>query len=222
MKKYFLYFVALNFSLSACTSQTLIRNKDYSDSVLAFKSGQPEDALQFFPKQEDGGFITTIEKSWLRLWTHKSEDPKKLLQLSQSLDERNFTRISRETEYFFYSETEEGYIPAEHEVIILHLLAATYFIKEEKWDSARVEAKRATFFIQSYVKDVDKVAFDDPALRLWLGSLWAALGEWEEAKVDFRRASTMTGDKRLEKLAQRAQYRDTRLGQKVQLHDSVL
>lgn len=181
------YFTLLIFSIlmTACTSRQIIRDSEYKHSEAAFKSGDTSQALELFPKKENGGFVTSIEKSWIALWNNEKNHDS-LMKQSKTLDERNYTSILRETEYFFYSESEDGYIPAEHEIIIMHLINAMYFLKNQQWEQARVEARRSTFFLQNYFKE-DQSHFDDPALRLWLAGIWAALGEWQEAQVDLRK-----------------------------------
>nr|BFD58605.1 hypothetical protein CKG001_07120 [Bdellovibrio sp. CKG001] len=181
--------------LSACSSKQIIRDSEYTLSEAAFRSGDINQALDRFPQKEQHGFVTSIEKAWLGLWNGESENSD-LLKQAKTLDERNFTSVSREAQYFFYSESEDGYIPAEHEVIIMHLLSSMYFLRSEKWTEARVEAQRATFFLQNYVKD-GQSHFDDPALRLWLAGIWAALGEWSEAQVDLRKAYELSKNKNL-------------------------
>jgi hypothetical protein len=184
--------------LTACTSSQVIRDSEYKFSEAAFKSGAPEKALEEFPKKEQGGFVTSIEKSWLGLWADKN-DQEDLLKQARTLDERKYTSLSRETGYFFFNESEEGYIPAEHEVIVMHLISAMYFMRAQDWDKARVETKKASYFVETIFSAKQK-HFDDPAIRLWLASLWAVLGEWNESQVDLRRAYEMTKDKNIQAL----------------------
>lgn len=172
--------------VTACSSRHIIRDSEYKYSESAFRSGAPDQALKLFPSKEKGGFVTSIEKSWIGLWNNESNHDT-LMNQSKTLDERNYTSILRETEYFFYSESEDGYIPAEHEIIIMHLINSMYFMQNHQWEEARVEARRSTFFLQNYFKE-DQSHFDDPALRLWLAGIWAALGEWQDAQVDLRKA----------------------------------
>lgn len=181
--------------LSACSTHQIIRDSDYDLAISAFKSGDIEQALQRFPKKEVGGYITSLEKSWIALWTEEKGHAD-LTRQAATLEDRKFTSVTREAKYFFYSESEDGYIPAEHEIIVMHLINAMYFMKNDKWDEARVETQKATFFIQNYFKD-DQSHFDDPALRLWLGGLWATLGEWQDAQVDFRKAYELSKNKDL-------------------------
>ncbi|WP_413613182.1 hypothetical protein [Bdellovibrio sp. HCB-110] len=180
---------------TACSTKQIIRDSEYKYSEAAFKSGDIPQALERFPTKERHGFVTSIEKSWLALWDGE-KDNKDLMRQSKTLDERKFTSVTREAKYFFYNESEDGYIPAEHEIIVMHLMNAMYFMRNEKWDEARVEARRATFFLQNYFKE-DQSHFDDPALRLWLAGIWASLGEWQDAQVDLRKAYELSKNKAL-------------------------
>jgi hypothetical protein len=188
-------FFSLALFLMACSTSQVIRDSEYKYSEAAFRFSDPEKALKEFPKKERHGFITSVEKSWLGLWNNET-DQRDLLVQSKSLDERKYTSIQREAEYFFFNESEEGYIPAEHEVVIMHMISAMYFMKSQQWSEARVETKKAAYFLQSFFSPGQK-HFDDPALRLWLAGLWIALGEWDEAQVDLRRAYELNHDKDL-------------------------
>jgi hypothetical protein len=181
--------------LSACSTSQIIRDSEYKYSEAAFKFSDPEKALAEFPKKESGGFVTSIEKSWLGFWAGKT-DQKDLLKQTRTLDDRTYTSLSRETEFFFFGESEDGYIPAEHEVIVMHLISAMYFMCNNQWVEARVEAKQASYFLETLFKSNQK-HFDDPGLRIWLASIWTALGEWNEAQVDLRRAYELSKNKDL-------------------------
>ncbi|MGZ3781315.1 MAG: hypothetical protein ACXVCY_11755 [Pseudobdellovibrionaceae bacterium] len=198
-----LFRIALCLSLlftCACSTQQLIRNSEYKYSEAAFKSGDVAKALEDFPKKEKHGFVTSIEKSWLGFW-NDDKNHSDLMTQAKTLDERKYTSILRETQYFFYNESEDGYIPAEHEIILMHLLNSMFFMRNQQWEDARVEARKATFFLQNYFKE-DQSHFDDPALRLWLASLWLALGEWQEAQVDFRKIFELTKEPSFQQLAE--------------------
>ncbi|WP_415062698.1 hypothetical protein [Bdellovibrio sp.] len=203
--KYFSVFILIGmlWFLSACSTHQIIRDSEYKYSEAAFKSGDLPQALKHFPEKEQGGFVTSIERSWLSFWEgEKNHDD--LMKQTKTLDERQFTSVLRETKYFFYNETEDGYIPAEHEIIIMHLLNAMFFMRNEDWEKARVETRRATFFLQNYVKE-DQSHFDDPALRIWLAGIWMALGEWQDAQVDLRKAYELSKNKSLIPLIEMSQ-----------------
>jgi hypothetical protein len=186
-------------ALSGCTSTQVLRDKDYQYPASAFRGGNPEKALEVFPKKEQGGFITSVEKSWLGFWAGKPET-KSLEKQSRTFDDRKFVSLTREAQVFLTQESEEGYVPSEHEVVVLHLVAAMNFMALDKWEDAEVEAKRAAFYLQNQFNE-NQPHFDDPALRVWLAAVWSALGRWDAAQVDLRRASALSGDKRLRELA---------------------
>lgn len=174
--------------LGACTSETILRDQDYRPTVEAYERTDLKEALRQFPKKEEKGFITTLEKSWLRFWEGPA-DPAPLMEVSRHLDERQVTSISGEAKTFLLQETEDGYVPGEHEVVIHHLVTAQILAEQQNWDPARVELKKATESLQRRgIKDTD---FDDAALRLWMGTIWTLLGEWDDARVDYRRAAQL-------------------------------
>ncbi len=169
--------LALIVNTAACTTRQINRNSEYKTSEAAFRSGDLNQAINRFPKKEAGGFITSVEKSWLGFWNGNTNNEDLMNQVS-TLDQRRYTSLLRETEYFFYNESEDGYIPAEHEIIVMHILNAMFYLRQEQWDKSRVEARKAVFFLQNYFRE-DQEHFDDPALRIWLSGIWAALGEWQ-------------------------------------------
>jgi len=187
--------LALFTLLSACTSSQVIRDTEYKYSEAAFKFSNPTKALAEFPKKEKGGFVTSVEKAWLGFWADE-KDQSELQRQSHTLDNRKYISLSRETEYFFMNESEEGYIPAEHEVVLMHMISSMYYMRNNKWEEARVEVKAASYFLENFFQAGQK-HFDDPALRIMLAALWSALGEWNEAQVDLRRAFELTKDKSL-------------------------
>ena len=187
----FLILVALG--QCACATRRAVRDREYKPAVEAYQRLDPEQAYDFMPRGEAGGFITTVEKDWLAFWSKKEWDEKPLQAQVDTFDQRHYTSITREADYFLFQESEEGYVPSEHEVVLLHLISAMHFSETSRVEDAKVELRRAGYVLDRY--------WDDPALRIWLGGLWASLGEWDEAQVDFRRAGVMSGNKEWIKLA---------------------
>ena len=95
-------------------------------------------------------------------------------------------KVSKEIKSLFYVETPEGYYASEHEIIWMHLLLSWGFSMRRDFENATVEAKIASHLLQSEWSP--EGAFDDPFIRIMLGSLWAMTGDWENARVDFRAA----------------------------------
>ena len=186
--------------LAGCSSQKILKDQDYLYSLNAYRSGDTEKALEEFPKKERGGFITSVEKSWIQIWDDKPE-VEALQKQVKTFEDRKFTSVTREAQYFLFQESEEGYVPSEHEVITLHLISAMAFMRLNRWEEAEVEARRAGYFLQGFFNE-NQPHFDDPALRLWLAGIWTALGDWNAAQVDLRRAAELSKNKELKKLAE--------------------
>lgn len=177
----------------ACASHEIIRDREYTPAVEAYQRTEPAAALEVFPVGEHQGFITAVEKGWLSQWAEIWDETWMQKQVG-TFDQRNFTSITREAGIFLFQESEEGYVPSEHEVIVLHLVSAVHYAKKDRLDDAKVELRRAGYILDHF--------WDDPALRLWLGALWTSFGEWNEAQVDFRRAAEINHDDRLRKLSE--------------------
>lgn len=189
------------FSLTACGTHQLALKKDYQVSQQAYREGKYYLAKENFPKKEADGFITSTEKLYIDL-LHSEPQPEKLLQFTRDLEKRQVIYVTQEATNFFYRETEDGYYPSEHEVITFHILMGYAFAKMKKKESACVEARRASEYLESAFDDRRKT-FDDPGLRLWLAGLFTYCSEWEQAKVDLRVAANQLHNNKLLQLSQR-------------------
>lgn len=174
---------------SHLTKQDLSSSGDYKPSLVEHYSGDSLQAIEKFPRKENGGFVTSVEKLWLNL-INKTPDMGDAIDVSADLSERTTLSVSKETRSYFYKESEDGYYPAEHEAILLHILSGYTFAAEGKRKEATIEARKAAFYLQNEYGST--APFDDPALRLWLGSLWLYCGEWQHARVDFRVAASLS------------------------------
>ena len=182
----------LSVGLTACASNQAIKDRDYHVAVESYRRGDLEHALKRFPAGEPNGFITSVEKAWMFYWLEQPA-PKILNRLADQFDERRYISITREAGVFLFQESEAGYVPSEHEIVVLHLISAHHHIKANHLEKAQIELRRATHVLQNF--------WDDPTLRIWLGGLWAATGAWDEAQVDFRRANELSPHPRLKLLA---------------------
>ncbi len=186
MAKWLIFMIAL----TGCASDGLLRAKDYQLARKQLADDQPALALAEFPNRgERNGFLTTIEKGYLGLLSGQA-DPKPLVKISDQLENREVIKVSQELGTFFYNESEDGYLPAEHEVIFLHLLAGYSFASRGDFEGARIEAQRSAELLQGHYSERTG-DFDDPGLRLLLAGLWLYCDEWEHARVDLRRAYEM-------------------------------
>lgn len=196
-----LLLLTFSFFTFSCVSGRLIHDEEYSGSRALYKQSEFQKSLDRFPTEEKDGFITSTEKSWISFWNKKGENSALEKQI-KSLDRRQYTSISQEADYFFFNETEEGYIPSEHEVVALHLINAMIYMQQKNWIDAEVEARRASYFLQN-IFNPDQPHFDDPALRLWLAAIWLSLDNWDQAQVDLRKIVELTKNKEIQNLTDR-------------------
>lgn len=158
------------------------------------QKGELKQAEAQFPKKEQGQFITTMEKAWLGLLSG-DVDTNELIALSQNLEDRKTVRFSYEARKFFLKELDEAYLPAEHEVILFHIITGLIFAKQGQADLARVEATRAARYLEGHFGDYGG-EFDDPAIRILLAGLWIYCDDWQHARVDFKVAGKLSKDYR--------------------------
>lgn len=187
--------------LASCANKTIIRDSEYQPVYSSLQKNDATNALIHFPEKETKGFITTFEKAWIKFWSGEKfsdEDVKAVQKLSDQIEKRKFVSISYEASVFLVGESEDGYIPSEHEIISLHLFLAMLYLDQKKIDSAHVELKRAVEYLANN-PDGKTTTFDDPAIRIWLASLWEAIGDRNASDVDLRKAILLSGNKNLAK-----------------------
>lgn len=194
--KLFLLALSCLFAVS-CANKTLIRDSEYNPVYHALRTRETRDAFKYFPQKENNGFITTFEKYWIKFWLEneklRDDEIKVIQELSNQIENRKFISISHEASIFLVGESEDGYIPSEHEIVSLHLFLSMIYLDIGKYDSARVELKRAIEYLANN-SDGKDTTFDDPAIRLWLAALWEASGNRDSANVDLRKAMELSKD----------------------------
>lgn len=169
-----------------CSQNSLLTKQDYQKSQREFMQGRAGEALLDFPRgAEDGDFITTMEKTYLALIQGKPQI-KELQQHAAALEERVRYHVSREARTFFYVQTPEDYYASEHEVIWMHFLLSWGYSLQGKYTDGCVEAREASSLLS--LPWSPNGHFDDPAMRLFLATLWTMCGDWREAQVDLRAA----------------------------------
>lgn len=194
MRKVSASILALALPTTGCSTLTqsgMAKRQDYLEAMTLQGGGESAKARANLPAKESGGFITTLEKGWLDILNGKG-DPTPLIVVGNDLESRKTLSLSREATAYFYKETEDGYFPAEHEAIALHIVTGFAALQRGDKDSALIEARKAAFYLQSdFGAQRD---FDDPALRMWLATLWTGAGNWEGARVDLRALAAMGAD----------------------------
>lgn len=188
--------------LCSCVSSQLIEKKEYQPTYKAFHDENYIKSLEVFPKKESQHFITTLEKAYLSLFLHNKlsdDEMSKLIKMAKTIEEKDVIYISNEVQNLFYVETDEGYFPAEHEIYWMHLILGLHYIKRSEVSLARVHAQKLSELF-SRINSRGEKYFDDESLRILSASLWIAVGEWDRAQVDLRRAMVLNPQLKLEKI----------------------
>ncbi len=115
-----IFFASLCFLFINCGT-TLLTRQDYRWTRSALEKKDFETAVKLFPTEEKNGFITSMEKAYLKLIQGKPEIDE-LIRYAENIEKRVRFSASREIKTFFYLETPEGYYASEHEIIWLHML----------------------------------------------------------------------------------------------------
>ena len=177
---------ALALSMSACSS--LNTRDDYLPSRKSLEIPRAAAARHELPTKEAAGFISLMERTYLSL-LDGNPDIDRLFRYSKKIDDQVQYKVSREAGSFFYVVTPEDYYASEHEIIWMHMLLSWGFSMRGSCDDARVEAKVAANLMSMTFSP--KGRFDDPFMRVFLSSLWMMCGDWEEARVDLRKAADL-------------------------------
>lgn len=179
--------LAMGLQIACATGKPLL-DRDYEVALNSFRRQDYSDALSKFPSGEPGGFVTSLERAWIHQWLGEWK-PELLKTQAELIEQRKPVWLSREAGILFRQEAEHEYRPAEHEIVTLHLVYATHLLQAGRQEAAQVELRRAGLVLENQ--------WDDPGLRLWLAALWKAAGNWEEARVDLRRAHELNGEPHL-------------------------
>lgn len=172
---------------SGCSHNGLLTKPDYEKSQHHFLEGDIQGARDDFPRgaEEEGGFITSMERGYLSLLQGQPE-LKELKRQAEAIENRVRYHVSREARTFFYVQTPEDYYASEHEVIWMHFLLSWGYSMQGDYTAGCVEAREAGSLLT--LPWSPQGHFDDATMRLMLASLWAMCGDWREAQVDLRAA----------------------------------
>lgn len=183
MKKLISIILILSLIISGCSG--LNTKDDYKDSTSYLASEDVSATLKSFPGGEGKTFITIMERTYLNLLAG-NPDIGLLADYSHIIENQVRYKVSRGVKSFFFIETPDGYYASEHEIIWMHFLLCWGYSLRGDLESARVEVNRSAVFLSN--KFTDGGRFDDPFMRIICGLMWTLCGEWDDARVDFRRA----------------------------------
>ena len=171
-----------------CSSTIFLRKSDYDSTRGNLLGGNLQAALQSFPNRERGTFIPIMEKTYINL-LNGNPDIVELTKISKKLEKRIRYGLQREISNFFYMETPEGYYASEHEIIWMHFLLSWGYSLKGEYDKALIELRKSNNYLSGEISEEGR--FDDPLMRIFQGFLFVLAGNWEDARVDFKRAYTL-------------------------------
>ncbi len=183
MKKIVSIIIALSITNISCSTLNTKNTYYFSSSSLA--EGDIENAIKSLPKGEGNTFITIMERTYLNLLKGNPEIDL-LADYAVNIDRQIRYKVSREVKSFFFVETPEGYYASEHEIIWMHFLLSWGYSIRRDFSKARVEVNKSAVLLSNKFTEEEK--FDDAFMRVICGVLWSMCGEWDDARVDFRRA----------------------------------
>ena len=179
---YLVFFLIIIFLFLNCAT-VYNTSEDYSPTYTYLTEDKINEAIENLPSGEKNSFITTLEKTYLKLLLNEV-DIEELERYEKKFENRVRFKISRELKDFFYVDSPDGYYASEHEILWMHLLLSWAYSKNKEFDKAIIQAKKVSYYLSGEWSREGR--FDDPLLRIILGFMWAYADKWEEAKVDFR------------------------------------
>lgn len=182
------------FALSGCVSKTAYESEDALIVREIRRSGAAK-ARQVLAKQEKGA-REKIELAWLALvtgepavtsWDEVLPNPPQIVEQGGSA--------------FFTQKTSDGYDLAEHEIIVVGFIRSL-----EKYRSGDLAAAAEVVGKTAGVMDqMEKLnpAFRSAVLRIMLGFVYAQVGDWPKARLQFQAAAKQdAADQFLAQIAQ--------------------
>jgi hypothetical protein len=195
ISKFFRIFILI-FSFTNCASQPKpIFSDVYLNSNIEFRLQNIPQTIAAHPDPEALTFQTGLELAWLHLLTKKAD----LDLIEARFPDSIWTGIATEENSFRYSISRDGYVIAEHEIIVAALVLAMAHSSVGRVGDAK---KYADFALNYFMSD--KKSFDDPVLKIWLGTVLLITHDWTTAKIQFKEASNLLkSDEHLKFLASR-------------------
>lgn len=188
-------FLAVVFGqLTACAS--------YTDATLtmreAYRSGRyevAEKAIDESPLKEQSRnkLLYLLEKGMISDRLEKRlESRKLLLEADRHADRLQTVSVSREAATYVYNESAQEYAGEDYEKVAIHSMLALSFLEEQDLASTRIEARKINTKldeINGKYDDDAKNRYKNDAFALYLsGSIYDALGESDNAIIDYKKA----------------------------------
>lgn len=128
---------------------------------------------------------------------NRADARKALLEADKVVDELYTTSISNTAATLVVNESMSDYSGEDYEVVAIHTMLALSFLEDKQYEEARVEAKKINNRLHTIATDrgSDKNAYKEDAFARYLsGMIFEALGDTDDALIDYRRALELFED----------------------------
>jgi hypothetical protein len=179
---------------SGCASYTeetreirsLFRGERYEKSLEALESSSIADSSK-------DKLLYLLEKAMIL--DRMGQDQKAratFLQADKRVDDLYTTSISKSALSFVYNDSATDYSGEDYEKVAIHTQLALSFLGDQKYDAARVQARKINNKLNEINKAYDedqKNRYAEDAFALYLaGMIYEAKGEYDDAIIDYRKA----------------------------------
>ena len=183
--------------LGVCSWSCASYTDETRDMNLAFHAGQFESALAHLDKsgikEEDRNrLLYNLERgSILDKLDRRAESRQLFLKADAIVDQLYTKSLSKEAATYLYNEGAQAYSGEDYEKVAIHTILAHSFLDDSKINEARVEAARINTRlaeINSFYDENKNKYKEDAYARYLAGIVYEALGEFDDAIVDYKAA----------------------------------
>ena len=164
----------------------------FEEVQTGLNNGQPQNAYNYLKKHEPKK-PDIPHKYELGLTAHYAnqynESSKAFDQAEQIAEERYTKSISTEALSLITSDRIRPYVGKSYERLLAHYYHALNYIKQDKFDEALVECRRATNLIQYFISEEKEYNYIGTGfLAYFSGILYEAAGELNNALISYKQA----------------------------------
>jgi hypothetical protein len=164
------------------------RGRSYGDALTRLETSDVKE-------QDRNKLLYTLDKAMIQDRLGKHGDAQKLFKDADAIVDDLYTEsISKTVASFVVNDSTTDYAGEDFEKVALHTMWALSLLQAGDLKSARVEAKRINTRLQEindgYDKDSKNRYSEDAFARMLAGMIFEALGEYDDAIIDYRKALT--------------------------------
>lgn len=189
-------FVSVSFTValfSACASYTEETREIRRDFVLnSYQEALTKLDKSTLKNESKNRLLFRLEKAMIldRLG-QRPQSRSLLIEADQIADELYTTSVSKTAATFVVNEGVADYAGEDYEKVAIHTILALSFLEEQKYNEARVEAKKINTKLQQITEGYEgaQVQYKEDAFARFLsGLIYESKGDWDDAIIDYKKA----------------------------------